>query len=384
MRYQRLALALALATAASTSFASDISFSGFGQVVAGTTFSDNDVFPGRTYDGGVDFKDESLFGLQVTADINENVDAVAQILARGDRDFEAELAWAYVNFTFGEGFSSKVGRQRTALYRYSDFLDVGYAYPWVRPPYSVYNVGFSTLDGVSFTHTGFIGEKWFSQVQVQAGGFSGDFKSGAGYLNGELDNLVGAAWDIEYNDWLAFRAAYFQSDITVTGSSLDGLAGALTANGLGNLASQLDYNEDKGVFTNVGFKIDRNNWLVQGEYVTVKLDNSIFSDKDNWYVSGGYRFGAVTPTVTYGEQSGNPKLDILANNLIPGPFAPLVGGAVLSETFDDRYYGVGVRWDIYNNVALKADYTRFESDTNPLFTSRSDADALTVGVSFTF
>ena len=50
-------------------------------------------------------------------------------------------------------WSAKAGRQRLPRFRYSDFLEVGHAYPWLRPPHAVYTATFSNDDGLSAAYS---------------------------------------------------------------------------------------------------------------------------------------------------------------------------------------------------------------------------------------
>jgi hypothetical protein len=45
---------------------------------------------------------------------------------------------------------------------------------------------------------------------------------------------------------------------------------------------------------------------------------------------------------------------------------------------------LGLRWDFASNIAFKADYTRFSSDTDVRFTSRDGAGLISAGLVFTF
>ncbi|MGY6517964.1 MAG: porin [Lysobacteraceae bacterium] len=382
-------LSLALLAALGASLATpalaqpSVRISGFGQIVAGSTGSDADAFPGANYDGGVDFTDESLFGIQFTASLNERMDAVAQIVARGDRDFEPEFAWAYANINLDGGFGLRAGRQRTAFYRYSDFLDVGFAYPWVRPPVSVYNIGFDSIDGLTLSHNTFLGD-WFSQLQVQYGQFDGDARNGTSYIRSSLDDYHGIAWDMEYDDWFGFRLAWFRADVSFASDELAGLSAMLGGAGLTTLAESVVYDGDRGTFFNAGLRYDRNNWLLQGEYVRVKVENTVFSDKTDWYVSAAYRFGALTPNLTWGRRDADAKTGLLAGLPEASPvFAP-VAGLVLAEAYDDRYLSAGLRWDLMDNMALKFDWTQFRTRTDRALTGRDDADLYSAGLVFTF
>lgn len=50
-----------------------------------------------------------------------------------------------------------MGRLRIPFFYYSEFLEVGYAYNWVRLPSDIYNISFSSFDGIDFTQRFSIG-----------------------------------------------------------------------------------------------------------------------------------------------------------------------------------------------------------------------------------
>jgi hypothetical protein len=380
----KTSLAVALAAALSlgaTAAHAEVRISGFGQIIAGTTLDSSDRFPARSYTDTVDFEEESLFAIQIDADLNERVTATAQILAEGSEDFKPELAWAYANVQLGKGFSTKVGRQRIPFYRYSDFLDVGYAYPWIRPPVAMYNQPWSNADGVSLSHNAYFGN-WFSQAQVLYGSFEGDANIGSTEFQAELSHLRGVSWDVEYDEWLSLRAAFITADVSITGTSLDQVTGALRAFRQDALASRLDYNDDRGTFKSVGFKVDKANWLVVGEYAELEIEDSVFAniDRTDWYATVGRRFGTVTPHLTYGRQSAGADLSVLQGVPPTSPLFRPVAAAAMSQELDETYKSVGVRWDFASNVALKADYTKVDSG----IARYPGAELVSAGLVFTF
>lgn len=319
--------------------------------------------------------------MQLDADLNDRVTVTGQVLARGHEDFDAELAWAYANIELGSGWSLKAGRQRTPFYRYSDFLDVGYAYPWIRPPVAMYNQPWSNNDGISLTHGGFFGD-WYSQLQLVYGHFEGDARFDGVDFDAELEGITGFAWDVEYNEWLSLRTAYLYGDLTVLGTSLDDLAAALRAYGRPELAAELDYNADKGSFANVGFRIDRSDWLLVGEYARTDMEDTPMEDGDrtDWYLSAARRFGTVTPHVTYGRRDADARTGLMAALPSDHPLYGALAAGASSEQLDESYTSLGVRWDFAANVAFKADWTRYDSD----IASHGDADLVSTGVVFTF
>jgi hypothetical protein len=375
-----LAAALAAALSFGATAHAEVRLSGFGQIVAATT-ADDASFPARTFSDGVDFKEESRFAIQIDADLGDRITATAQILAEGQKDFEPELAWAYLNMNLGHGFSMKIGRQRLPFYRYSDFLDVGYAYPWIRPPVAMYNQPWSNADAISLSHSEYFGD-WYSEAQIIYGRFEGDARIGQSEFNGRLDRLKGFSWDVEYNEWLSLRAAYLSADVTISGTSLDGLTDVLSRFGMGALASRIDYNDDRGTFKSVGFRIDRAGWLAVGEYTELNIEDSVFDgiDRTDWYATLGRRFGTVTPHLTYGRRTAGINMGLLQGVPTASPLYRPVAAAAASQQLDEVFRSVGVRWDFATNVALKADFTRYDSDVAGV----ADTSLLSAGFVFTF
>ena len=384
-----LVLGITAALAATTAHADGVQITGFGQMVAGTVTDGGRSsatgvvsFPGTGYTSDWDFKDESLFALQIRGDLNEHWSATAQLVARGRDDFEPEFAWAYIGWNGGNGFAAKAGRQRVPFFRYSDFLEVGYAYPWLRPPHAAYNATFSNYDGASASYTFGSGD-WFSSVGVIGGKNEGSLTVSGLPATQELASLVGIYADTTYADWLTLRASYIQADVSVDAVALNPLLSALRGNGFANVAEAVDFSADPGTFFGLAAEINRGNMLLVGEYTDTSIDNSYFFDRKQYYITGGYRFGDFMPNVTWGRRDNAADRSIIA--LLPNvaPLAPLRAGVaqvVLSENLDATYWSYGVRWDVAKNVALKADFTQYTNDTP----ASLDADSLAVGVVFTF
>ena len=376
-----LALGILAALAAASTHAQSVQITGFGQMVAGTV-TDGTAFPGTGYDGDWDFKDESLFALQVRGDLNDQWSATAQIVARGREDFEPEFAWAYVGWNGGNGWSAKAGRQRVPFFRYSDFLEVGYAFPWLRPPHAVYNATFSNYDGISAAYA-FASGDWFSNVGVIGGKNEDDLLISNLPASQELASLVGVYADTTYADWLSLRASYLRADVTVDAQALNPLLAALRGNGFAGVAEAVDFSEDSGQFIGLAAEVNRGSWLLIGEWTKTTIDDSYYADRTQYYVTGGYRIGAWMPNVTWGRRDNEAKPEIVG--LLPN-VPPLAGlraataGVVASEALDATYWSYGLRWDVATNVALKADYTLYTNDTP----ASADADSLAVGVVFTF
>ena len=355
-----------------------VRLSGFGQVMAGTTLDDNPI-PLLGYDDEIDFKPESLFAVQISADLAEQWSATAQVVARGREDFEPEFAWAYLNWKSGN-WSAKLGRQRIPFYRYSDFLEVGYAYAWLRPPRTVYGgTGFDNFDGINLNYSRFDGDL-FSSFQVIYGGTEVTVVRPQVTFQQSLNRLFGIAWDGSYAGWLNMRAAYITAKTDIDSPLLNPLLTALTSNGFGRVATSIDVVKDDGYFWGVGADIDRGNWVVGFETIGRGIDDSIAPDTRESYVSAGYRFGAWQPYVVYGWAKADPDFSLAEPLRVAPPLFNATQGALQRQASDYTYTSVGVRWDVTSNVALKADYSRF----NPDVVGQTDGDALVLGAVFSF
>ena len=379
-----VALVAALCSAASAQ--AEVRFSGFGQFVVGQTNHAGERFAqvaadDNNYDHDLNVERDSLVAVQMDADLGERISATAQVLASGKKDFHPELAWAYLNAKLGHGFSAKVGRQRIPFYRYSDYLDVGQAYPWVHPPVAMYNQPWSNADMVNLSHNAYMG-KWYSQAQAFVGRYDGEIYGHDSGVDAKLQKVRGASWEMEYDEWLSLRAAYVVGNVTVTGTALDQVTTALNAYGQGARAERLDYSADKGSFKSVGFKVDRADWLVIGDYAEFGVDDSVLDgvERHDWYATVGHRFGTVMPHVTYGRRDAGLSTAALAGLPTASPLYAPVAGAAASQQLDESFKSVGVRWDVTDKVALKADWTRYRSDV----VGTADGDLLSAGVSFTF
>jgi hypothetical protein len=353
----------------------EVSINGFASVKAGVTSGSDETLFGYTDD--IDFENESLFAVQLSSDLGDKLSVTAQLLAKGASDFDADFAWAFLSYQFTDNLRLNAGRLRIPFYKYSDFLDVGFAYDWIRTPRAVYDVQFDTMDGISLYHTNLIGD-WTSSIQLVAGAFDGEIQVEGQASNSQAKDILGAAWELS-NDWFNTRIAYFQADLTIDAVALNPLLAALKQFGFAPLASSLAFDNDSGTFFGLGFGIDRNNWVVNAEYTEIRVDNTFMADRDAYYVSVGHRFGAVTPFVSYEKDDDAPQRQIYANIPNQLPLKPLVVGVVEQQYSDMDTWNLGVRYDFHPSAAFKVQY----SMADEAVTNHKDK-LLTVGVDLVF
>jgi hypothetical protein len=160
MKKQFNLLTVAILTALASTSAQAIQFDGFMTAGASKIVDIDDADSGHIYIGGLGdrgitedltFERDTRFGLQISSDITEDMSVVAQILGRGDNgNFNAIVEWAYIDYEIHETTSVRVGKIKQPVYLVNDYVEVGYAYPWIRPPQEVYllNNPLNTVNGV--------------------------------------------------------------------------------------------------------------------------------------------------------------------------------------------------------------------------------------------
>ena len=360
-------LTLAIATALPlTSAHAELSFNGFASIVAGKASSGDTLWG---YDDDVDFKQDSLFALQTSADLGEGLSATVQIISRGENDWDTEFEWAYLSYEVSDQTRVSVGRLRTPLYINSEYLDVSYAYPWITPPEGFYDLSADTYEGVGITHNFTLGE-FDTQAQFFFGSNSEEIAiSGVPISGGSLDNMYGGA--LTFNrDWLTLRTAYTTALATYPIEPLAQLSAAWqNIPGFDQIASDLIFDGDRAEFLEFGLQIDYNNLLVIAEYVEETYDGGVpIGDEESWYAMLGYRFDNVLVHATYGKDDETPSSllgRIPAGNTGNAGFDGLVGitrGLVDGEREDSYYYILGARWDFHDSAALKVEFSQFEDD----------------------
>ncbi|NRB42266.1 MAG: hypothetical protein HRU20_27990, partial [Pseudomonadales bacterium] len=141
----------------------DINFSGFASFVSAKAISDESEGALHGIDRDIEYRDFNKLGLRMDADLRDNLTFTAQFKVHGANDYQPEVDWLFATYSFLPNLSLSVGKVRVPLYMYSDYLDVGYAYQWISPPYSVYGLpSFTSMEGAKLSWTADLGGDWSS------------------------------------------------------------------------------------------------------------------------------------------------------------------------------------------------------------------------------
>ncbi len=103
------------------------------------------------YEKNFSLAEESRIGIQGTAKFSDALSGTAQVVSRGTKT-TPDLTWAYLGYKITPNLELQVGRKRIPLYYYSDFQDIGVAYPWVAPPPELYGWDATNYNGASLRY----------------------------------------------------------------------------------------------------------------------------------------------------------------------------------------------------------------------------------------
>jgi len=342
---------------------------------AGNPAGEN-VYIGSLGDRGITedltFETDTRFGLQISSDVSENMSVVAQLLGRGtNSNFDAIVEWAYVDYEFADWVSIRAGKIKQPVYLVNDYVEVGYAYPWIRPPVEVYylNNPLNTVNGAELLLSFPVGPGTLS-FQPYIGSNRDDIPNtgGVGYF--EAENIYGI--DVKYaGRGFTVHASNFQCEVKTFGN----LANVPTGFGF-DVDVDLNGTGDCDV-TAAGLNLDIANVVVYAEWqerTTTETLSRPFGDQDAWYATLGYRIGKWLPHITYATIDGE------ASTVTPGAVScaadsggcntPL--GAVPAGTplFNfpvavQTSITAGLRYEVNDSAALKFEYALVDVEDDP-------------------
>ncbi len=329
----------------------DVSISGYSSIVAGKVTSGDkflaDYPKTGIYDNDWSFSPDTSVGVQLNADINDQLDFVIQVISNGASGYDIELDWAYVSYQLNTEFSIQAGRKRLPLYYYSDFFDVGYAYYWIRPPVDNYTWQISNYNGLSLLYQPELAE-WDVLFNLYVG--REDSKNNdllSMLMAAEVDetwkNMVGIVVEVS-KGWIELRATYMQGQLDRT---------------VNNIVTDEDVKQE---FSGISANFYVYDFIILSEFNEYERPQSNI-DVDTRMLSVGYQFNNFTPHITRSDfhQDLNQA-----------------GGDEKHQTIS-----IGLRWDVNKTTALKIQYDRVK-DIGINIPVLGDADAISLGVDFVF
>lgn len=379
-------LTLAACLASTSAFALDqgeYRFNGFG--TAGITHLGGED-DGRSYGVNGQTNDSwrgdqlSKLGGQFQYGLTDTVGVTVQATLKPEQDnWKANLEWAYLSWQATDGLMLRAGRLRSPVYMYSETLDVGFTYPWLRLPDEVYSqVQVSNYEGADAVYTLPLS---FGSVSFQVAGgqavnrniFAADDLYDIDYKKIFATNV-----SLATNDFGTVRIGYTEADIDadITGRVTTPFGTRITIP-----LNQLD--KQKGKFTSVGYQYDDGTWITANEWTSRIIEADDSGSTDAFYLMGGRRFGDFLAHVTYAqldEDEGRQTSWTYGLNYNVTPTV-IVKGEYKRVDTTGGYGGVFVEnaQESYNHAVYSANNGLAGTPSRNF-----DGDMISVGVDFVF
>ena len=241
------------------------------------------------------YENDSHYGINLRAQITEKVSTGAQLLATStnNTNFNVDAEWAYMSYQFSKDSSLRAGKLNLTTFLLSDYANVGYLHPWVRPPVEVYRnnpmKSYLGLEWLYITHFGssakLTSQFFTGSADVQNGAFEMRATDGYG-VNFQLD-MPG----------FTFRVGAITPTVQVLGFSQ-----------MDNSNVELLDEGDRAVMSTVGMTLELGDFILYSEGLSTNVEGqtrAVFPNQRGAYVTLGYNIGKWLPHVTYGVSEGD-------------------------------------------------------------------------------
>lgn len=387
----RLACAGLLSLAGSAQ-AVDWTYSGFGTV--GYAISDRDWAYQRHIDQQGTWWRDTLLGAQLDARLTPSWSATLQATlapsVRHDREWAAEVTWAFVSWRPNNDWLVRGGKQRVPMFLNSENRDVGQTYALARLPVEVYALAPSNdFTGVSLTRTWQKGSGELSadlyggRAQLSVRSHSSDL--GSSRVATDTD-LIGAVltWRSPALNWRIgvhnARSERADGQPLPTAFPYVDLGGGMGYYRVSNqLYGTVPVPTTQAIVNQVlNLAVDAEfapSWRVAAEFARVyQRRTSLGTDSAGAYLAVLHDMGDVTPYVLVARQQSMGGARLLAKRIYQ---AAGQGSDQLSvaqraaadngiQVYDQTSFGVGAAWAVGARSQLKAEWmhTRIGEGSN--------------------
>ncbi len=390
-----------------------IKISGFGTLAITTSDSDTLGFRRNFHSGSTVYKDtyslkqDSVFGVQANVDITDDLRGVVQLLAKDRLENSVENAFnfAFLEYTPVAGLAVRAGRVPLDIFLLADYREVNFAYLWVRPPSDLYRTLFyDYYDGAEIRYSQQLGEG-LAEVKCSVGKLDAVLPLD---IVEEVTFSFKPIWGINarytVGSWRfigGFQRGTIQNiseQITVPQkifSSFSDEQYSLSS----SLADELKLDDSDTDYLNAGIAYEAEPWHIQGELCRYRFDKALGVTYTCGYLSAGYTFGAWTPFIMLSKITGDIDRSFNSNSAAQAPpqiqmAADAVMMLIHDVYADEKTVSFGVRWDLYQNIAVKfqwnhsqvkGGYSAFWKRDQPAVDNRDEeVNLATLALSFVF
>lgn len=308
---------------------------------------------------------DTVLGLQLRLPATETTEAVWQVQASDElgQRFRPVTQWLYLGWQLHPAWRLRVGRQPLPLLLASENARVGYAHTSLRPMPSVYSLnGAHPTDALTLS---WAGQAWGGNLLLDLASGRNRITLTRGRIDVRASHMAALRWQ---RGALALRvgAADFHFDLHDSSLARElatlTQAGSVCGNCADRLAARASSRNVHGALATLAVVWTPGPYNVTAE-LTRRGGNSVFSpEATGWYAQLSRRHGDWTPYAAVGEtrfHEGPLNLQAL-------PGAPAGAQAQLDQLdrslqspFDRRILLAGLRWELSDGVALKAQAERW-------------------------
>ena len=346
---------------------------------------------------------DSRIGAQVSVDINRSWRATVQWVARDHAGnfFEQNLDWAFLRWKVNQNFDIRAGRLAVDLFLLSDYRDVGYAYPWMRPPHEFYNnQALHHFDGADLNYKIYFDDDLLS-IKIFAGYSMNQVPSPTVKSINVDAPLVGASLKFNSGNWTTQAGySYLQVANELPTEQLVAAMNSPAVNfGIPNISQLTPCISLKGSnvhYYSLGAAFDNGSWLTQAEISYVNTDTHYFPESVSAYLSIGKRISKVTLYSLFGISRSFQNDVNVPSPIVQSPqlqrIYQEVNTTINKNGIDEKSVSLGARWDFHPKFALKTQWshywlgkngTQFWQDVTPKDQSRQ-VNVWSVGIDFIF
>lgn len=262
-----------------------ITVGGFATATFGKTDEDA-AFLGTRAENGID-EDGSFrgtrAGLNISARLTDRISTAGQFIARNEEDNDLKLNWGFTAIDLYDDLTLRAGLVKFPVGIINEYIDVGYAYPWITPPV-LYN---RSSQGPQATREAYTGASFLWSHNI--GDWTGEIDLYGGEVNLEgmkVKQLGGVTGRLNWNEAVKLQASFFTGLMRPDDPSSN------------MMTMQMEGQEHEAIVA--GANIDWRNIVSYAEYGHVSMDTQMPMDADTWYAMAGYRVtNKLLPHVTY-------------------------------------------------------------------------------------
>ncbi|PCJ18659.1 MAG: hypothetical protein COB04_07025 [Gammaproteobacteria bacterium] len=361
----------------------DYSLSGFLSLSAGIL--DEEGYLYADIDDSLSFNNDTILGGQISGQFTDNFSATIQVIARGysadDSDnYKPAIDWLYLTYDITPELRVRAGRMATPYYLVSEYIEIGAAYPWIRPPFEVYDPSaaplksFNGIDAVLRSNW----KDWFIISQF----IFGQEENSTFLYEINIHRIAGLNLSFSKNDF-SIRLAHFVSDVSLSVFLTETFLNLFRTDNPTPVEAKLfdlvDSKHVKHFYSSIGVNWDNDTWFVYSEYNQATSEAGFTPTGEGMYLTVGYRIGKFSPYLTRADFRLLLGSDLKKHILNNSSELPFLGPLFLNPIEDNKRYqrsiALGVRYDITNAMSLKFEALNATSQRGSvgLFTSKDSS-----------